>query len=222
MKLTLFNGSPRGKKSNTRLLLEHLGNGFTQTEGNVLQLEYLRGKLSAADALNRFLESDIVILAFPLYTDAMPAMVKQFIEDLAPLCPMAKEKKPAIGFIVQSGFIEAHHSRYVEKYLEKLTRRLGCAHLGTVVKGGVEGIQVKPAYMTRKLFAQFHQLGVILSETETLDQSLIRKLAGKEHLTAFGRFMIKLLTPLGLIDAYWNSQLKKNNAYQRRFDTPYF
>ena len=32
MKLTVFNGSPRGKKSNTTILLEHFLKGFMETD----------------------------------------------------------------------------------------------------------------------------------------------------------------------------------------------
>ena len=41
MKLTVFNGSPRGKKSNTAILLEHFLKGFMETEGNSYELEYI-------------------------------------------------------------------------------------------------------------------------------------------------------------------------------------
>jgi len=54
----------------------------------------------------------------------MPGIVKVFIESLEPLC--SREGNPDVGFIVQSGFPEAIHSRYVEKYLEKPSLRLGC------------------------------------------------------------------------------------------------
>jgi hypothetical protein len=34
MKLTIFNGSSQGEKSNTGILLKQLINGFSQTSGN--------------------------------------------------------------------------------------------------------------------------------------------------------------------------------------------
>jgi len=85
MKLTVFNGSPRGKGSSTRVLLEHFLHGFMTAGGNT----------------------------------------------------------------------------NVEKYLEKLASRLGCRYVGTVIKGGCEGIRTRPARRTRKLFESFYQLGQV-------------------------------------------------------------
>ena len=50
--------------------------------------------------------------------------------------------KKSLVFIVQSGFPEAIHSVCIEKYLKKFTSKLNCTYLGTVIKGGVEEIQV--------------------------------------------------------------------------------
>ena len=40
-------------------------------------------------------------------------------------------------------------------------------------------------------------------------------------MTAFKQGMFRLLIATGLADSYWNSQMKKNGAYERRFDQPY-
>ena len=123
MKLAVFNGSPRGKDSNTKVLLEHFINGFMKTDGNTYEVAYLIRVKDRGSFINLFQEAEQVLLAFPLYDDAMPAIVKTFIESLEPLC--RREGNPDIGFIVQSGFPEAIHSRYVERYLAKLAARLG-------------------------------------------------------------------------------------------------
>lgn len=214
MKLTVFNGSPRGKGSNTKILLEHFINGFMTTDGNTYELAYLNRVKDSDNFIKLFRDAEQVLLAFPLYTDAMPAIVKTFIESLEPLC--GKEGNPDIGFIVQSGFPEAIHSRYVERYLEKLAVRLRCRYKGTVVRGGVEGIRALPAKMTRKLFKSFYELGKSFGETGEFDEQIVRRLAQPERLTKFQFWVFKLLG-----HNYWNSMLKKNNAFEKRFDKPY-
>jgi NAD(P)H-dependent FMN reductase len=219
MKLALFNGSPRGKGSNTKILLDHFIRGFTETKENKVELAYLVKVDEMEEFIEMFQEADQVIVAFPLYTDAMPAIVKHFIENLEPLCE--EEINPEIGFIVQSGFQETIHSRYVEKYLERLAQRLGCKYLGTVIKGGVEGIQMKPPWMTKKLFDSFYRLGLHFGKTGTFDQDIIQSLANRERISGFRRAVFRLLAITGLTNFYWNTQLKKNNAFEKRFDKPY-
>ena len=219
MELTVFNGSPRGKRSNTKILLEHFINGFMTTDGNTYELAYLNRVKDSDKFIKSFQEAEQVLLVFPLYTDAMPAMVKTFIESLEPFC--RGEGNPAIGFIVHSGFPEATQSRYVERYLEKLTRRLGCKYTGTVIKGGTEGIQVQPPSMTRKLFKSFYELGKTFGKTGAFDKQIVLKLAKPERLTKFQLWAFRLLSKIGLTNFYWDSQLKKNNAYEKRFAKPY-
>jgi NAD(P)H-dependent FMN reductase len=219
MKLTVYNGSPRGQKSNTRILLDHFLRGFGETPGNTVQVLYLNHIHNQAGFLEAYAGADVVLLAFPLYTDGMPGMVKLFIETLRPL--RGKANAPAIAFLVQSGFMEPAHSRYVERYLEKLAARLGCRYLGTMVKGGVEGIQAQPENMTHKLFEAFYSLGKTFGETGQLDDAQVRALAGWEHLPGWLKILFALLAPTGLTNFYWNGQLKQNGAYANRFARPY-
>jgi NAD(P)H-dependent FMN reductase len=150
MRLIIFNGSPRGTKSNTRILLEQFTNGFMMEADNQFEIYYLFDTTAVTDHAEAFKNAAYVILAFPLYTNAMPGIVKHFIEALEPLC--GRKENPTLGFIVQSGFPEPIHSRFVEKYLIKLVNRLKCEYKGMVIKGGVEGIQVQPSSWTKKLF----------------------------------------------------------------------
>jgi len=219
MQLTVYNGSPRGKNSNTRLLLERFLGGLEGKGGQTHRLHYLVRRNQRKQQVDDFARAPgPVLLAFPLYTDCMPGLVKDFIEDLRPLC--GQEGLPPAMFLVQSGFPEARHSRFVERYLKKLTRRLGCGYLGTMVRGGVEGIRVMPAMMTRKLYGLMEDLGAALARTGKLDPELLSKLATPETLTPARRFLYEKLL-YRMTNAYWNNMLKKNNALHRREDRPF-
>jgi len=223
MKLTVFNGSPRGKGSNTKILLEHFINGFMTTDGNTYELAYLNRVKDSDDFIKLFQDAEQVLLAFPLYTDAMPAIVKTFIELLEPLCD--KEGNPDIGFIVQGGFPEAIHSRYVERYLEKLAGRLRCRYKGTVIRGmgeiiRGEAIGAVPGWMNKKLYKSFYELGKSFGKTGEFNEQIVRKLAKPERLTKFNFWGFKLLYDITSI-IYWNKMLKENNAFEKRFDKPY-
>jgi hypothetical protein len=219
MQLTVYNGSPRGQNSNTRLLLQRFLQGFERQGGGFHRLHYLVKRNDRKQQVEDFAGAPgPVLLAFPLYTDCMPGLVKDFIEDLRPLC--GREGLPPALFLVQSGFPEARHSRFVERYLEKLTRRLGCEYLGTMVRGGVEGIQSMPAIMTRKLYGLMEKLGAGLAETGRLDPDFLRRLAQPETLSPTARWLHDNLF-YRMTNSYWNNMLKKNNALHCREDRPF-
>jgi NAD(P)H-dependent FMN reductase len=229
MRLMLCNGSPRGTGSNTTILMKHFIDGFTAVPGNTVEYAYLNNAKGHAATAAKCREADAVIIAFPLYADSMPAAVKDFIETLGAGRKKrarrggkpAPEKNPPMGFIVQSGFPEAVHSRYVEKYLEKLAARLGSRYIGTVIKGGVEGITSRSEYFNRRLFMAFSSLGRHFGVTKEFHPITMRKLAGMERFPAFARGVLRLMIATGLVNKFWDEQMKKNGAFERRFDRPY-
>jgi len=200
-------------------LLEKFGKGFTAAGENQIEISYLVQTKETEKHVTQFKYAEHVILAFPLYTDAMPGIVKLFIEALEPLC--GEKENPSLGFVVQSGFPEPYHSRYVEKYLKKLAARLGCSYQGTAVKGGVEGIKIMPGWMTRKVFRLFYELGFKYSKQNGFDKNTLEKLAPWERMSKKRIFLIRVMKFFGLADFYWNSQLKKNNAFDKRFAKPH-
>jgi NAD(P)H-dependent FMN reductase len=219
MRLTVFNGSPRGEKSNTRLLMEHFGRGFLETENNEIEYLYLNRTGESEKHLQHFGRADRVILAFPLYTDAMPGIVKHFIEALHPL--IGGRDNPPMGFLVQSGFPEPAHSRPVAEYLKELTRRLDSEYLGTVIRGGVEGIQVMPPWMTRKLYTHFYRLGRDFGQSGAFNRDVMARLTPWERLSLFRRMFYRIGSWLGMTEMYWNMKLKQNNSFDKRFARPY-
>jgi NAD(P)H-dependent FMN reductase len=220
MKLTVFNGSPKGKESNTKFLVDLFLAGFESLDGNSSELFYLNRVGEVEQFRQAFSEAEAVLLAFPLYTDAMPGLVKAFIEALEPLC--GREGNPLIGFMVQSGFPEAVHSRYVEQYLEKLADRLGCAYAGTIIKGNGGSVRTMPPLMTRQLFKTFHQVGKSFGRTRQFDRRMLAKLAGPEPYPRWLSTLTKL-KDLPFINLFWIIQLLQNGAYtyKRRSARPY-
>jgi len=217
MKLCIINGSPKGKSSNSKILTDRFVEGFCSVESHCEVTEvYI--KKDNEKAVKLLGSCDIAIVVFPLYTDAMPGIVKQFFEMLGEQHFSNPQLK--LGFIVQSGFPEGHHSIYIKRYLDKLAIRLGINYLGTVIKGGVEGIKVQPKWMTRKYLQQFYDLGQHLALTWEFDHQLIKKLGKPEHLRKIALFFYRILLWLNLTNFYWDSQLKKNKAFENRFAKP--
>ena len=219
MKLTIFNGSGRGSKSNTTVMMNQFIHGFELVEGNHADMVYLSGKTDARQPLEVFSTSDIVLLAFPLYVDAMPGMVKLFIEALQPYC--GREGNPTMAYFVHCGFPEPLHCRYVERYLEKLTFRIGSDYAGTMVRGGTEGVRLMPDKMNRGLFSNLMQLGANLGTDGKFQMALLDKLSGREKYPAITGLLLPVMTRLGLITGYWDQELKKHGTYKQHDARPY-
>ncbi len=106
MKITCFNGSPRGKNSNTQRIASEFLEGARQAGAEVeniflveKKIGYCRACLSCwiktpgrciqKDDMNELLEkcvrSDIVVFATPLYADNVSGILKTFIDRMIPL-----------------------------------------------------------------------------------------------------------------------------------------
>ena len=103
MKVTIFNGSPRGKKGNTHFMVKEFSKGAEQAGAEVeniflvkKKIRPCRGCLSCwiktpgicvinddmAELIYKFDESDIVVFATPVYVDNVTGIMKNFMDRL--------------------------------------------------------------------------------------------------------------------------------------------
>jgi len=217
--LLLLNGSPRGARSNSMKMLSHVRAGWVQGGGDEPEVLHLARKSDFVRATAAFGTADTVVLGMPLYTDSMPGLVKTYIEALAPY--LGREGNPRLGFLVQSGFTEALHSRPLERYLAKLATRFECDYTGTIVRGGGESLQVMPDKASERLWQGLRELGESLAIDGRFDAEALTRVAGTERLSPATARLMGLWMKVPLAQLYWNGQLKKNGAWKERFATPY-
>ncbi len=227
MKRLFVNGSPRGKESNSRLLFSWIAEGMaaagdSNTTGGPDAIETI--DLARARELDSqreaFLAADEVVMVMPLYTDSMPALVKRFVDSLAG-SPRGKLAGKRIAFVVQSGFPEGIHGEALASYLARLSLRCGWTCMGTVVKGGIEGIRIMPPWMTAKTRRLFQAMGASIARDGMVDPAVISAASRPRTLSPFMRTFFRMLAPTGLTNMYWHMNMKKHGAYARRFDAPY-
>jgi multimeric flavodoxin WrbA len=214
-KITIFNGSPRGHRGNTPLMLGQVAKGF----GRETETYHLVRMKETDKMVQAFSQAECILLGFPLYTDSMPGVVKHFVEALEPLA--GRKNNPPIAFFVQSGFPEALHSRYVERYLEKLATRLGSPYLGTIVRGGGEGTRDMPANMTQQLFDNLQILGANLAANGRFDPAQLQAVKGVERYPTILAPIFHLFVRLPMAHQYFDTMLKQNEVYEQRFARPF-
>ncbi len=216
MKLAIFNGSPRGVTSNTKTLLQCFQKGFEYSGGEITTLDYLIKEKELKRQVQNFRDAENILLAFPLYVDSVPGIVKQFIEEVGNFDGSGKN----IIFFIHSGFPEAIHSEALGRYLELLVKRWGMKHLGTILKPGTEQIRMRPGERNQDLYQDFEQLGRTLAKSGELNQKILTKFKELYVFPKYVATVIRLVKKLGIFDKYWKRELKKNKAFQRSFDKP--
>lgn len=212
MQYLLFNGSPRGKTGNSEIILNNLIEGLSASSDVSTEVIRLNRPASREEAVQKIVSADCAILVFPLYTDAMPGIVMDFIEKLEPY--KSNLHKLNLGFIVHSGFPEGKQSRAVEKYLVRLTSLLGAKYAGTVIAAGSMGLSAKQQKVIR-------ELGRRLTETMVFDTDLVPQASQFEELSKAMIPIMTILCKAGLINSYWDKDLKKNGVFADRFAKPY-
>lgn len=213
MRTLVINGSPKAKNGNTEVFIKQFIKGMKAP----CEVCYVakEDSLQLAEYMKQF---DTVLVAMPLYIHAMPGIVMKLIECMEP----ASDGGKAMGFIVQSGFMESAQSKYLERYLSALTKQLNYAYLGTVIKGGSAGTCMMPEKMNKKLFKQLRMLGEYFEINGSFHAEIIKELAKPIRLSKGKSRLLQFLSRLGLGDnMFWNMMLKKNNALGRKFDKPF-
>ncbi len=221
MLLNIFNCSPRGKRSNTRSLTEAFAEGFLgeragASEPNEVREYFISDSGDFRRAVGAFGEPSAALIAFPIYVDAMPAIAKAFIEEISAYKGRCSATR--MLFLIQTGFPEESHTRPMKAYLEKLSKRLGARCDGVVRMGGGEGARQRARGPKGggKLFDRYRRLGRTYAATGALDEAICAKLAGPKRLPSFLAWLILPLTNF----FFWDRDLKRNGAYEKRFDRP--
>lgn len=215
MKLSIINGSPRGKSSNSRRILEWITDGLeVYSAGN---MEYLT-KIGDMDTiLKRCSSSDSLLLCLPLYVDSMPAQQKLFFEKMELEKEAFKGKK--ISFIIHSGFPEMVQNESLKEYLELFaTEIMEMELLGVVIIAGSEALQMAPDNLFKRHIKILQDvIRSIDSDTKFPDDINIR-INRRERLTWLQRFLF-IINPLK--NFYWHYRASKHDHKVKIKAQPY-
>lgn len=177
MKITVFSGSHKGGEGNTLLMVEEFLKGAeeagAETENIFLaekNLRYCKGKFECwlktpgkctirddmDDMLPTFMDSDVVVFAFPVYFDNVPAVMKNFIDRLTPvLLPHFEEDEageyrhakrygsyPKIVVLSNCGLPGQANFQVVSPFFKRLARNLHTEIIGEIYRDEGEILNV--------------------------------------------------------------------------------
>lgn len=214
MSLLIFNGSPRGEKSNSDIIISWFLEGV-ESPSKV----YLKKVKQHETFIEEAKSFDQLLYVFPIYVDGMPAQVKHFFERMSQHKEVFKDKE--VLFVIHSGFSEAIHSKNLEKYLTRFADIMEMKMHGVYIIPGSEGFRIMPPRMTAKKAKQVAAIGRDYLRRQPFEKEAKAALEGPLVQSKAKVAYLKMLQKLGLANLYWDQQLKKNNAFDKRFDAPY-
>ena len=170
MRVTVFNGSPKGKRSSTNVMVEEflkdIKGSFDELENIMLARKKIKnctgcftcwtrtpGKCIIEDdmeeLLSKFISSDYVVFASPLYFDNVTGIMKNFFDRLIPLMdPRIDEdskgesvhrkrfhKYPKIIAISNCGFAEQSHFQVISLLYKRMARNMHTEVVAEIYSG---------------------------------------------------------------------------------------
>jgi hypothetical protein len=218
MQLTVFNCSPKPGKSNSELLIDSFISGIKRTAE--CEIESVRlNRVTVDEAVEIFDQAPNILIVMPLYSYAMPGGVMEFFEALEALKGKCEGKR--LSFILQYGFMEAVHGRPLEHYFERFCEILGCTYVGTVVKGGCDGLSKNSRKRFIKVYEGMEQIGETFGSTGAFDLEELGAYAAPEVREAKGGFIMKIAL-FFINQIYWKKMMKSNGVSVRAsFARPY-
>ena len=211
MKTIILNGSPKGNTQNSASYF--LAKSFVSGMQQPCEIYSIK-KENRQELLAKIAQFDRIILITPNYIHAIPGDTLDFLYAL----PMATGTQ-SLGFVIQCGFTEGAENEYMGRFFKNLAARLHYDYMGTVMKGECAGYAIFPN-MFNKLEKQFAEFGTLYEKTGKFDEGYCTKFASPYTLSKFQVLLLNTTAPIG--ESFgWNKILKANNAFDKRFDTPY-
>lgn len=234
MKITVFNGSHKGERGNTNVMVQEFLAGAEEAQAEVenvflvqKEIKYCRGcyvcwiktpgkcvlKDDMADLLEKLVHSDIVVFASPLYVDNVSGVMKMFMDRILPLMDpyFVKDKNGEYG----------HAARY-----DKRPKLVAMANSGFPEQSHFQVLSLLYKRIARnmqtELIAEIYRGGGAVLNLHSAEfqpfindyKSLLRQ-AGKEIVQNYkisAATAEKLAKPLMPVDQYIDGS---NNTWQK-------
>lgn len=190
MKIRAFNGSIRGSNGNTHLIVEQFLRGAARAGAdgeefflNNHLIEECRACMGCwlktpgrclveddmPDLQDKFMASDMVVLATPLYVDNMTGLMKLFLDRLIPIVdPMIEkdpegeyrhrkryETYPKLVIVSNCGFPEQSQFQALRVMFHRVARNMHTEIVGEICRGQGELLHIREPFVQKSVDAYF-------------------------------------------------------------------
>jgi len=178
MKITVFNGAMRGRKSITNMMVQAFLQGAGQAGADVEDVILVEKKINhclgclkcwiktpgkciqkddMAELIEKYMASDLVLIASPLYVDNVTGLTKDFIDRLVPISDPhfeldengesrhrnTAENYPGIMVMSNCGYPEQSSFQVVRLLFRRIARNLNGRFVAEIYRGcgGIFGVK---------------------------------------------------------------------------------
>lgn len=135
MKLAFINGSPKAKNSSSETILKSLKKLFADNH-EITEYNFRTPHLDAKE-LEQISQCDVMVLAFPLYVDGIPAHLISCLYEMETFFNTSLNPNIKVYALVNSGFYEGRQNSLALEMVENWCEKSGLSFgLGIGIGGG--------------------------------------------------------------------------------------
>jgi hypothetical protein len=219
-KAVLLVGSPRGEKSASRALGKRLLSGIAE-RGAAVEIHSIYGAWASEAKMAALLDAvdaaGLVVFAFPLYVDHLPALVVRLCERIAARrrwrTPAAR---PRLAAVVQCGFPETSQNQPAIDIMRRFAELAGFEWAGGLAMGmggAVEGrLADKPSGMLRHVIKGLDLAAAALAEGNPIPAQAVE---------AFGKSLMPTRFYFAVANLNWKRTARKSGRGIDLYARPY-
>ena len=175
MRLALLLGTPAVHGSHLRPLVRQLAQGFGMAGGETAEPVSLWAVDRPARIADALANADYVLIVLAIQEGPASPLSGLFADMRFAIGEM--ENKPALAYVVQSDVAGPVNACYLDRYLERTTRELGCRYLGTTIHGCHQSELARTGSIDPALLLAFRRLGRTLGACDELAYRIQRRLS---------------------------------------------
>ena len=206
MKIAMINGSPKLGESNSGVLLKRF-EAFLEPDSEITYYSLNKKDLDAGQ-YSELCEADAIVLAFPLYIDAIPSHLFRMMIQLEEYLKKARRSDLYVYVILNNGFYEGQQSHIAVEIMKNWCARAGVIFGMAIGQGAGEML----GFM-EKVPAGHGPMKNLGRSMELLADCIRRQQQGETCLFSpnFPRFAWKLAANR----TFWHPQARKNGLTKR-------
>lgn len=202
-KITAINGSPKLKDGVSGMLISQLEH-ISEIEIPTFQAVQLLQPGDDAAQFAALLDTDVLLIVFPLYVDSLPAPLLKVLTLLERAAKLSNRKLPTVYAVVNCGFYDAVHNRLAFQMIENFCSRAGLSWGYGIGIGGGGIIATQSGHMEKGVasgvYAALRKMSDVILHGDKPAQNVF-------VTPGFPRFLYKFGGHIG-----WRQLAKKNGV----------